>query len=140
MKKWEQDMGAGYFSLRIVSASASTKDRGLLFRGLSLIALRLSLSRESPDCPSLRASGEHSFTVRVLRARRAPGRPLPTVPSSLVLSQGWGLIDLPLRASMTKIEAGVTVEGARKEPLRTEGSAQALNPMRRDFGVGGSMS
>ena len=31
--------------------------------------------------------------------------PLPFPhPSSLVLSQGWGLIDLPLRASMTKIE------------------------------------
>jgi hypothetical protein len=28
--------------------------------------------------------------------------------------RGWGLIDLPLRASMTKIEAGVTVEGARQ--------------------------
>ena len=26
--------------------------------------------RESPDCPSLRASDEHSFIVRVLRARR----------------------------------------------------------------------
>ena len=30
--------------------------------------------------------------------------------------QGWELIDLPLRASMTKIEAGVTVEGARQRP------------------------
>ena len=37
-------------------------------------------------CPLLRASNEHSFTVRVLRARRAPGRsllpplePLPTL-------------------------------------------------------------
>src|SRR5438128_41443 len=27
-------------------------------------------------CPQLRASNEHSFTVRVLRARRAPGRSL----------------------------------------------------------------
>src|SRR6266850_38083 len=29
-----------------------------------------------PDCPSLRASNEHRFIVRVLRARRAPGRSL----------------------------------------------------------------
>ena len=28
-------------------------------------------------CPLLRASDEHSFIVRVLRARRAPGRSLP---------------------------------------------------------------
>ena len=28
-------------------------------------------------CPLLRASNEHRFTVRVLRARRAPGRSLP---------------------------------------------------------------
>ena len=28
-------------------------------------------------CPLLRASNEHSFTVRVLQARRAPGRSLP---------------------------------------------------------------
>ena len=28
-------------------------------------------------CPRLRASNEHSFTVRVLRARRAPGRSRP---------------------------------------------------------------
>src|ERR1043165_2378778 len=31
-------------------------------------------------CPSLRAWNEHSFTVRVLRARRAPGYSLPYQP------------------------------------------------------------
>jgi hypothetical protein len=65
-------------------------------------------------CPLLRASNEHILIVRVLRARRAPGHSLPILPSPLVLSQGWGLIDLPLPASMTKIETGVTVEGARQ--------------------------
>ena len=35
-------------------------------------------SGESPDCPSLRASDEHRFIVRVLRARRMVWRlPLP---------------------------------------------------------------
>ena len=33
--------------------------------------------RESPDCPSLRASSDHRFIVGALRARRAPGRSLP---------------------------------------------------------------
>ena len=34
-------------------------------------------SREWLGCPRLRASDEHSFIVRVLRARRAPGHSLP---------------------------------------------------------------
>ena len=34
------------------------------------------LWRSGQGCPLLRASNEHSFTVRVLRARRAPGRSL----------------------------------------------------------------
>ena len=32
---------------------------------------------ERPGCPLLRASNEHSFIVRVLRAKRAPGRSPP---------------------------------------------------------------
>ena len=36
------------------------------------------------------------------------------LPRSLVISQRWGLIDLPLRASMTKVEAEVKAEGARQ--------------------------
>ncbi len=36
--------------------------------------------RDSPDCPSLRASDEHIFIVRVLRARRAPDRSRSTLP------------------------------------------------------------
>src|SRR6185295_2472774 len=35
-----------------------------------LCTIKPSLSSESPDCPSLRASDEHRFIVRVLRARR----------------------------------------------------------------------
>jgi hypothetical protein len=35
-------------------------------------------------CPSLRASNEHCFIVRVLRARRAPGRSLPILPRARV--------------------------------------------------------
>ena len=54
---------------------------------------------ESPDCPSLRASNDHSFIVGVPRARRIVWRLHP--PSKLTLHhlQGWGLIDLPLCAS-----------------------------------------
>ena len=36
-----------------------------------------SLKRSGRGCPLLRASDEHSFIVRVLRARRAPGRSSP---------------------------------------------------------------
>jgi len=36
-----------------------------------------STKRSGQGCPLLRASNEHSFIVRVLRARRAPGRSLP---------------------------------------------------------------
>ncbi len=35
-------------------------------------------------------------------------------PGSLVVSQGWGLIDLPLRASHRKDKAKVEVEGTAK--------------------------
>jgi hypothetical protein len=42
--------------------------------------IKPSLPRESPDCPSLRASDEHRFIVRVLRARRMVWR-LPSHPS-----------------------------------------------------------
>src|SRR5207244_11989679 len=45
--------------------------------GQGLLVFPTSPSGEQPDCPSLRASNEHSFIVRVLRARRAPGRSLP---------------------------------------------------------------
>ena len=46
----------------------------------------------------LRASSDHSFTLGALRAQR-PCQLLRTLlPSSLVLSQGWGLNDLLLRA------------------------------------------
>ena len=45
-----------------------------------LLNITLSLSRESPDYPLLRASDEHRFIVRVLRARRMVWR-LPILPS-----------------------------------------------------------
>ena len=49
-------------------------------------------------CPLLRASDEHRFIVRILRARRAPGRPSSSRLARFPL-QGWELIELPLRAS-----------------------------------------
>ena len=45
--------------------------------GEGFLVFPTSPSGEQPDCPSLRASDEHRFIVRVLRARRAPGRSLP---------------------------------------------------------------
>ena len=45
-----------------------------------LCNITFALLRESPDCPSLRASDEHRFIVRVLRARRMVWR-LPSHPS-----------------------------------------------------------
>ena len=55
--------------------------------------------RSGRGCPLLRASNEHILIVRALRARRAPGYSSPSPPSLLIVSQGWRLIDLPLRAS-----------------------------------------
>ena len=59
-----------------VAAPGEGTSRLLIFaRGMR------SVDKESegewPGCPSLRASNEHSFTVHVLQARRAPGRSLP---------------------------------------------------------------
>jgi hypothetical protein len=45
-----------------------------------LCTITPSRPEESPDCPSLRASNEHSFIVRVLRARMIVWR-LPSHPS-----------------------------------------------------------
>ena len=56
------------------------------------------LKGSGQGCPLLRASSNHCFIVGALRARRAPGRSHPFQARSLSL-QGWGLIDLPLRAS-----------------------------------------
>ena len=54
-----------------------------------LCNIALSLLRESPDCPSLRASDEHSFIVRVLRARRMVWR-LPSHPSEAARCASMG--------------------------------------------------
>jgi hypothetical protein len=94
-----------------------TSNCGHLTQSFDRSSYYLSLG-SGQGCPLLRASNEHRFTVRVLRARRAPGRSLPillrprvaraqetirlpfsSLPSSFIPSQGWGLIDLPLRAS-----------------------------------------
>ncbi len=81
--------------------------------------LQPSTKRSGRGCPSLRASDEHILIVRVLRARRAPGHsplypsetarctstgdhlvcPLISFQARSLSLQGWGLIDLPLRAS-----------------------------------------
>jgi len=47
--------------------------------GEGLLILFTSRYGSGQGCPLLRASNEHSFTVRALRARRAPGRSLPTL-------------------------------------------------------------
>jgi hypothetical protein len=60
--------------------------------GEGLPILYTSLWRSGRGCPLLRASDEHSFIVRVLRARRAPGR------SSLVLPIFHQSIPLTLAA------------------------------------------
>ena len=99
-----------------------------------ILIVRVPGARDQHGCHST------PFIVCVLRARRAPGHSPSLFQARSFSLREWGLIDLLLRASMTKVEAGVRVEGHGKEPLKTEGSAQALNPMRRDFGVGGSMS
>ncbi len=67
----------------------------------SLQARSFSFKRESPDCPSLRASDEHRFIVRVLRARRMVWRlPLPFLPSSLAFfPQGVAWVYPLLRVS-----------------------------------------
>ena len=66
---------------------------------LRTIALAL---RESPDCPSLRASDEHILIVRVPRARRMVWwLPIPPFQARSLSLQGWGLIDLPLRATFS---------------------------------------
>ena len=67
----------------------------------SFQARSLFSSQGSLVDPRLRASNEHILIVCVPRARRAPWPLFPTVPSLLVISQGWGLIDLPLRATFS---------------------------------------
>jgi hypothetical protein len=49
----------------------------------------------------LRASDEHSFIVRVLRARRAPAPSSPSFQVRSLSFQGWGLIDLPLHVAFS---------------------------------------
>jgi len=79
-------------------ASASKKD-GLAVPLPSFRACSLHASKGGLVDPRMRASNEHILIVRVPRAGGRPGSPSPPPPSPLVLFQGWGLIDLPLRAS-----------------------------------------
>jgi hypothetical protein len=44
--------------------------RRAIYPGEGLLVFPTSPSGEQPDCPSLRASDEHRFIVRVLRAQR----------------------------------------------------------------------
>ncbi len=53
----------------------------------SLPILHSSLRGSGRGCPLLRASNEHSFIVRVLRARRAPGHSFPLGSGMKFLSQ-----------------------------------------------------
>jgi len=56
----------------------------------ALPILSNSLLRSGQGCPLLRASDEHCFIVRVLRARRASGRSFPVPPACAVLQTGVG--------------------------------------------------
>ena len=58
------------------------------------------LTRPTPSAPRRAlVPGEHILIVRVLRARRTPCHFSPSLQARLPISQEWGLIDLPLRAS-----------------------------------------
>ena len=105
--------------------------------------LQPSTKGSGRGCPSLRASDEHILIVRVLRARRAPGRPYPLPPSSPVFSQGWGLIDVPLRATFSPAhplarrdvpvaQARVFCDRALREHRRSSGSIPSPVPGAQD--------
>jgi hypothetical protein len=94
-----------------------------------ILILYISLWRSGRGCPLLRASSDHRFIVGALRARRAPRHSFPSLQACSFFShgmtpvlvplrpsnevtvglsklarlslQGWGLIDLPLRASFS---------------------------------------
>jgi hypothetical protein len=53
--------------------------------------------------PSVTARIEGAHSDRAASASKKDGlvAPYPTLPSSLVISQGWGLIDLPLRTTFS---------------------------------------
>ena len=79
---------------------------------------------EQPDCPSLRASDEHSFMVRVLRARGWSGVSLPpllrprvaraqqinrSILSSLLREHGTTRVSFPLILSCAFREQGISM-------------------------------
>jgi hypothetical protein len=66
-----------------------------------------SPSGEQPDCPSLRASDEHCFIVRVLRARRMSGCfPSFLLRPRVARAQGSHRAILPLLAGFFSIMLG----------------------------------
>ena len=71
----QQSEGAGSFRLR---TSSETLPIPYTF-----------LRRSGQGCPRLRASNEHSFTVRVLRARRALAAPSPILLSPRIPWRIW---------------------------------------------------
>ena len=93
-------------------------NEGLLF---SPLHDRTFCPSESPDYPSLRASNEHGFIVRVLRAKRAPGRSLPSPTSSPIsLFGGW-----PVRSPTARVQRGPS-QAAR---CASTGDQQASLPL-----------
>ena len=62
---------------RLLTRPPTGTPRRAIFTGEGLPISYTSLQGSGQGCPQLRASNEHRFTVRVLRARRAPGRSLP---------------------------------------------------------------
>jgi hypothetical protein len=73
----------------IASQSISRDVPLILARVLRLLTPLLKGVAEG--CPLLRASNEHSFTVRVLRARRAPGRSLSILPAAEFIAASLSL-------------------------------------------------
>ena len=61
--------------------SGSTGATWVSCRSFFFPLLLRSIGGCGQGCPRLRASNEHRFIVRVLRARRAPGRSLPSLAS-----------------------------------------------------------
>jgi len=82
--------------------------------GEGLPIRQTSIQGSGPGCPLLRASNEHRFTVRVLRAKRAPGRSRPILLSPRVArAQGTHRAILPLLADFFSILLGAGGQGQR---------------------------
>jgi hypothetical protein len=79
---------------RLLTRPPNGTPRRAIYPGEGLPISYTFLGGSGRGCPLLRASNEHSFTVRVLRARRAPGRSLLILLKPRV-ARAWGSSQLP---------------------------------------------